>query len=56
MVRSLEHLSCDDWLRELVVQPGEGTGPGPHKSLPVLKGRLQKSWRGTFYRGMERQG
>jgi len=28
------------------------TLPRPHSSLPVPKGDLQESWRGTFHKGM----
>ena len=35
-----------------VVQPGEEKAPGRPSSLPVLKGGLQESWRGTFYKGL----
>lgn len=40
MVRGLEHLSCEERLRETagLIQPGEEEAPGrPHWGLPVLK-------------------
>ena len=36
-----------------VVQPGEGKALGrPYSSLPVAKGGLQESRRGTFYKAV----
>ena len=53
MIRGLEHLSYEDRLKVGVVQPGEEKAPGrPYSSLPVPKGGLQESWRGTLYQGV----
>jgi len=53
MVRGLEHLSYEERLRVVAVQPGEEKALGrPYSSLPVPEGALQESWRGTFYKGL----
>jgi len=54
MIRGMEHLSCEERLRELgAVQPGEEKAAGrPYCSLPVPEGALQDIWRGTFYKGI----
>ena len=54
MIRGMEHLSCEERLRELgAVQPGEEKAAGrPYSSLPVPEGALQDIWRGTFYKGI----
>ncbi|GAB0180444.1 mitochondrial enolase superfamily member 1 [Grus japonensis] len=53
IIRGLEYLSYEDRLRELgVVQPGEEKAlERSYSSLPVPKGALQESWRGTVYNG-----
>jgi len=54
MIRGLEHLSCEERLRELrFVQPEEEQAPGrPQSSLPVPEEGLQESWKGTFYKDL----
>jgi len=51
MIRALEHLSCEERLRELdLFQPGEEKALGtPHCGLPVLEGSLQAGRGPTFY-------
>jgi len=42
MIQELEHLSCEERLRE-ALWPGEEKAPGrPYCSLPVLKGGLEE--------------
>ena len=52
MLRELDHLACEDTLRELrLFSLGEEMAPGiPYSSLPVPKWDLQESWIGTFIR------
>jgi len=48
----MEHLSCEERLRELRLFSVERTPRRPYRSLPVSEGGLQESWRGRFYKGM----
>ena len=55
MIRGLEHLSCEEGLRELGLRELglfslEKVAGRPYCSLPVLKGSLQESLRGTYYK------
>ena len=54
MVRRLEHLSCEDRLRELGLFSLEKRRLWRDltSSLPVPKGGLQERWGGTFYKVM----
>jgi len=55
MIRGLECPSCEERLREFGLFSLEKRRlclGRPYCSLPVLKGGLQESWRGTFYKGM----
>ncbi|GAB0178307.1 hypothetical protein GRJ2_000296000 [Grus japonensis] len=50
LIRGLEHLSCEDRLRECV-QPGEEKAPGrPYSSLPIPEGAYRKAGEGLFTR------
>jgi len=51
MIRGLEHLSCEERLREFSLEKRRLRGDFS-SSLSVLKGGLPESWRGTFYKGM----
>ena len=57
MIRRLEHLPDGDRMRELwAVQAGEEKVPRrPYSGPSVLDWGLQKSWGGTFYKGMLRR-
>ena len=57
MTRGLEHFANRDRLRELwALQHGEEKAARRRYSGPsVLEWGLQKSWGGTFYKGMLRQ-
>lgn len=52
MLQGLEHLCHGNRLRELGVFSLEKTPGRPQNTLQCLK-RLQESWGGIFYRGME---
>ncbi|GAB0179812.1 hypothetical protein GRJ2_000446500 [Grus japonensis] len=45
LIGGLEHLSCEDRLRELEEEKGPGR---PYSSLSIPEGSLQERWRGTF--------
>jgi len=49
MIRGLQHLSYEDWLRELGLFNLEIALGRPHCSLPVLKGSLSTGRGTTFY-------
>jgi len=50
MIRGIEHLSCEDRLRQLGLfsLEEEKAAGRPYCCLSVLKGGLQKRWRQTF--------
>lgn len=54
LIRIFSLATCDaERVGAGVVQPGEGKAPGRHHcNLPVPKGDLKESRRGTSYRGM----
>jgi len=53
MIKGLEHLSCEERLRELGLFSLEKRRfwVGFLAAFQYMKGALQESWRGTFYKG-----
>jgi len=53
MIGGLEHLLYKYRLRAGALQPGEEkVVRRPNSGLPVPEGSLQRSWGGTFYKGI----
>lgn len=52
MLRGLEHLSCEERLRELGLCSLEEISGEILEQLPLPKERLREIWRRTFYNGM----
>jgi len=50
--RGLEHLSCEERLKELRLSSLEKAPGRPYCGLPVLKGGLQERWGGTLNQGV----
>jgi len=52
MMRGMEHLCCEERVRELGLCSLEKAPGRPYCGLSVLRGDLEESWRETFYQGL----